>query len=227
MSTFIGASVGRKLVVAVSGLFLVVFLVVHLVVNLTMFAGAETYNQVAHWMGSNPAIQVMRPVLALGILVHLVLSAQLAISNWSRRPQGYLMVDPAGGSSWASRNMLALGVLIILFLALHISSFSIRMTFGSPPVTEIAGETMKDAYSMVTAKFSLWWYVGLYTVAMISLGLHLAHGFQSAIQTIGFSDHRWRGRWMALGYAYSIVVAVGFAVLPLYFFIQAQMSSAS
>lgn len=223
MSTFLGTSVGRKLVVAVSGLFLIVFLVVHLVVNLTLLAGPETYNTVAHWMGTNPAVLAMRPFLALGLLVHIGVSLYLSVSNWGGRPERYMMVDPAGGSSWASRNMLVLGVLILLFLALHLSSFSIRMTFGSPPMTEISGVLMKDAYTMVIARFSLWWYVLLYLVAMVFLGLHLSHGFQSSLQTLGLNDHHWRGRWVVLGNAYSIVVALGFATLPIFFFVQAQV----
>ncbi len=224
MSTFLGASVGRKLVVGISGLFLVLFLVVHLVVNLTLLAGPETYNTVAHWMGTNPAVLGMRPVLVLGLLLHIAVSMYLSVSNLRARPRRYLKVDPAGGSTWASRNMFILGVCIILFLALHLSSFSIRMTFGSVDMVEISGVLMKDAYALVTTRFSLWWYVSLYSVAMVLLGLHLAHGVQSSLQTIGLNDHRWRERWASLGLAYAVVVAVGFAILPIYFFVQAQMS---
>ncbi len=219
-------SVSRKVVVSLSGFFLIVFLVVHLGVNLTMLAGADTYNAAAHWMGSNPLIVAMRPVLALGFLVHIVLSALLWAGNLRSRPQRYAMVDPAGGSTWASRNMLILGALVVLFLALHLSSFSIRMTFGSPPMTEVGGALVKDAYAMVTERFALWWYVALYVVAIVMLGLHLSHGFQSAIQTLGLSDVRWRRRWTCLGNVYAIVVAAGFAFLPIFFFVRAQLSSA-
>lgn len=224
MSMFLGASVGRKLVVGLSGLFLIVFLLVHLVVNLTLLAGADTYNTVAHWMGSNPAIKAMRPVLALGLVIHIAFSLYLSISNMRARPQRYHMVDPAGGSTWASRNMFILGGLIVLFLALHLSSFSFRMTFGEVDMVQVSGVLMKDAYTLVTARFELWWYVAAYALAMIFLGLHLAHGFQSSLQTLGMNDHRWRDRWTAIGVGYSIVVAIGFAILPIYFFVQAQTS---
>lgn len=225
MKSFVGTSVGKKLIVGVSGLFLVVFLVVHLGVNLTLFAGSDAYNSVANWMASNPAIVVMRPVLALGLVVHILVSLYLALGNVRSRPQGYALVDPAG-SRWASRHMVILGGLIVLFLALHLSSFSIQMMFGTPPKTEVAGVLMKDAYAMVTARFGLWWYVSIYVAAIVMLGLHLSHGFQSAFQTVGLSDHRWRRRWTAIGNAYAIVIALGFVSLPVYFFIQAQSSAA-
>jgi succinate dehydrogenase / fumarate reductase, cytochrome b subunit len=221
-----GPSVARKVVVSLSGLFLILFLVVHLSVNLTMFGGADTYNTVAHWMGTNPFILAMRPLLVLGFLAHIVISALLWTGNLRARPTRYATVDPAGGSTWASRNMLVLGALVILFLALHLSSFSIKLTFGAPPYTEIAGAKVKDVYGLVTARFALWWYVSLYVVAIVMLGLHLSHGVQSAIQTLGLSDARWRRRWTCLGNIYAIVVAVGFASLPVFHFIQARVSSA-
>jgi succinate dehydrogenase / fumarate reductase, cytochrome b subunit len=227
MPAYVGSSVGRKLIVGVSGLFLVVFLVVHLTVNLTMFAGADTYNAVANWMSSNPAIVALRPVLALGLLVHIAVSTYLAASNWRARPHRYAVVAASASSTWASRHMIILGGLIIVFLALHLSSFSIRMTFGTPPTTDVAGVVMKDAYAMVTARFGLWWYVSLYTAALVLLGLHLAHGFQSAIQTMGLSNQHWRGRWTAVGNAYAVLIAAGFASLPVYFFIQSQTGGVS
>jgi succinate dehydrogenase / fumarate reductase, cytochrome b subunit len=220
------ASVSKKLVVSLSGIFLIIFLVVHLGVNLTMLFGADTYNSVAHWMSTNPAILAMRPVLALGVILHVVLSAYLWLTNLRARPQRYAMVDPAGGSTWAGRNMLVLGVLVLLFLILHIASFSIPMTFGEMDKVEVSGTLVKDAYTMVTGQFAVWWYSLIYIVAMVFLGLHLSHGFQSAFQTLGISDQSWRRRWTCLGNIYSVVVAAGFAALPIFFLVQALMGSA-
>ena len=219
------ASVGRKLLVSLSGLFLVVFLVVHLGVNLTLYAGRDTYNTAAHWMATNPAILAMRPLLASIVLLHLVVSTWLWARNLKARPQRYEVVDPAGGSTWAARNMLVLGALILLFLALHIPTFSLRLAYGSPPMTELEGRMVKDVFALVTASFGVWWYAGLYFTAIVLLGLHLSHGFQSALQTLGLSDARWRRRWTVLGNVYALVVAAGFASLPLYFFVQAQMGN--
>jgi succinate dehydrogenase / fumarate reductase, cytochrome b subunit len=220
------ATVSRKVVVSLSGLFLIVFLVVHLGVNLTMLAGADTYNQVAHWMGHNPAILAMRPVLALGFVVHLLLSFLLWAANQRSRPQRYAMQDPAGGSTWPARNMLVLGALILVFLVLHLANFSIRLTFGSPPLTEVDGHLIKDAYALAVGLFSVWWYAAIYVAAVVLLGLHLSHGAQSALQTLGLSDRRWRRRWTVLGNIYAVVVAVGFALLPVIVFVQSRMGGA-
>jgi len=219
------ASVGRKLIVSLSGLFLVVFLIVHLGVNLTMLLGADAYNTAAHFMGTNPLILAMRPVLVLGFLVHMALSAWLWAGNLKARPQRYAMVDHAGSSIWAARNMLVLGALIFLFLALHLSSFSIKLAFGTPPMTELHGAVVKDVYELVTAQFGVWWYSTLYVAAIVLLGLHLSHGFQSALQSLGLSDAAWRRRWTLVGNVYAVIVAVGFAILPVYFLVQAQMGS--
>lgn len=217
------ASVGRKLLVSLSGLFLIVFLLVHLGLNLTMYLGPDVYNGAAHWMATNPAILAMRPVLALGMLLHIVVSTWLWAGNLKSRPQGYAVVDAAGQSTWAARNMLVLGALLLLFVLLHVATFSLRLAFGSPPLTELHGQTVKDAYALVTTSFAAAWYSGAYLVAMVLLGLHLSHGFQSAFQTLGLSDARWRGRWTALGNLYAVVVAAGFASLPIFFFLRAQL----
>lgn len=220
---FPSASVGRKLLVSLSGLFLLLFLLVHLGLNLALYLGPDTYNAAAHWMATNPAILAMRPVLALGVLLHIVVSTWIWAGNRKARPQAYAMVDRAGTSTWAARNMIVLGALVLLFLLLHVATFSLRLTFGSPPMTELHGATVKDAYALVTASFAAAWYSGAYVLSMVLLGLHLSHGFQSAVQTLGLSDARWRGRWTVLGNLYAVVVAAAFASLPIFFFLRAQM----
>lgn len=217
------ASVGRKLLVSLTGLFLVVFLIVHLGVNLTLVAGRDAYNAAAHFMGTNPLILAMRPVLALGFVLHIAVSAWLWVGNRGARPERYAVVDHAGSSAWAARNMLVLGALVVAFLALHLSSFSLRLAFGDPPMTELHGVAVKDVYALVTARFGVAWYSALYVAAIALLGLHLSHGAQSALQTLGLSDAGWRGRWSLLGNLYAMIVAVGFAFLPVFFFVRAQM----
>lgn len=219
-------SVGRKVLVALSGMFLMVFLVVHLGINLTLLCGARTYNALAHWMGTTPVIVVLRPVLFLGVVVHVILSVGLWLGNLRSRPERYSVVDPAGGSTWSSRNMLVLGVLVFLFLVLHIASFSIPLTLGSPDRVVVEGVVMKDAYALVSASLGQWWYGLLYVLAAVFLGLHLSHGFQSALQTVGLSDASWRGRWTVLGNVYAVLVAAGFAILPVYFVVQSLVGGA-
>jgi succinate dehydrogenase / fumarate reductase, cytochrome b subunit len=219
------ASVGRKLLVSLSGLFLIVFLVVHLGVNLTLYLGRDAYNTAAHWMATDPAILAMRPVLAFGAVLHIAVSVWLWVGNLKARPQRYETVDRAGGSTWAARNMIILGALILVFLLLHVSTFSLRLAYGSPPMTELEGRVVKDAYALVTGSFAVGWYAATYFVGIVLLGFHLSHGLQSSLQTMGLSDARWRGRWTLFGNLYAVIVAAGFASLPLYFFVQAQLGS--
>ena len=220
------ASVGRKLLVSLSGLFLVVFLLVHLGLNLILYLGPDAYNGAAHWMATHPAILAMRPILAVGVVLHVGFSVWLWAGNLRARPERYARVDPAGGSSWAARNMLVLGVLVLLFLALHVSTFSLRLAFGAPPVTELSGVLVKDVYALVTSAFAVWWYSAIYVVAVLFLGLHLSHGVQSGLQTLGLSNAVWRRRWSCVGNLYAVAITAGFVSLPVFFFLQAQMGNA-
>jgi len=220
MTYFFKASVGRKVLVGLSGLFLFSFILVHLAVNSFLLAGPEAYNKAANFMATDPLVQIIEPLLAIGFLLHIIYSVWLTYLNQKTRPQKYLKVDQSKSATWSSRNMFVLGGLILIFLVIHISNFWFKMTFGEIGYVEYNGETMKDAYTMVTASFSIWWYVLIYFVAFILLGFHLSHGFQSAFQTIGVSNRIWKKRWTVLGNILSVIIAAGFSVIALYFFIK-------
>lgn len=224
MSNFFKASVGKKFIVSLSGLFLITFLLVHLAVNLFLLFGPDAYNQAAHFMATNPLIKVMEPMLALGFLLHILYTIVLTIANQRTRPQNYSMVDPSEASTWPSRNMFVLGGLIIFFLVIHLSNFWVKMKFGDMDYVLVGGVAMQDAYTLVSNKFAIWWYDLLYVVGAIFLGLHLSHGFQSAFQTIGLNNQLWRKRWTFLGIVYSVLIAAGFSIIPLYFLIKAYIS---
>ncbi len=221
MSSFINASVGKKFLVSISGIFLITFLAVHLTVNLFLLAGQESYNMAAHFMATNPAIKIMEPLLALGFLLHIGYSAFLTFTNRDTRPLKYAMVDQKETSTWPSRNMFVLGTLIFIFLVLHLSNFWVKMKFGEMSYIDYGGEMVQDAYSLIKAKFVIWWYVIIYIAGAVFLGLHLLHGFQSAFQTLGLSNQLWRKRLMILGTAYSIIIATGFSIIPIYFLVNA------
>lgn len=224
MSNFFKASVGKKFLVSLSGLFLITFLAVHLTVNLFLLFGPEAYNKAAHFMATNPIIKVMEPMLAIGFLLHILYAAVLTIANLKTRPENYQVIDQSEASTWASRNMFVLGSLIFIFLALHLSNFWFKMKFGEMQYVEYAGVSMQDAFSLVTGKLVIWWYVLIYVAGAVFLGFHLLHGFQSAFQTIGLNNQVWRKRWMVLGTLYSVLIAAGFSIIPLYFLIQAFLS---
>ncbi len=217
MKSFITASIGKKILVSISGLFLITFLAVHLTVNLFLLGGQEAYNLIAHFMATDLVISFMEPLLAIGFLLHIGYSVYLTIVNRQTRPEKYSITDQSQSSSWTSQNMFILGGLILIFLVLHLSNFWYIMQFGEMEYVTYGDVAVPDAYSLVTGKFIIWWQVLIYVAGAVFLGLHLLHGFQSAFLTIGLYNKIWRKRLMVVGTIYSIAIAVGFAVIPLYF----------
>jgi len=224
MGGFLSSSIGKKLIMSVTGLFLVTFLLVHLVANLALLLGADAFNIVSHFMGTNPLIQIMQPALALGFIVHIIYASMLTLQNQKARgSESYNRTVNSHQSSWASKNMYILGAMILSFLVLHIFNFfwKIKVT-GSDFLTEVPvdGVMMENAYALVVGLFKDpqlgMVYSAVYVLGAISLGLHLTHGFWSAFQTIGFSNEKWRKRLTVVGYLYAITVAGGFAIIPIF-----------
>lgn len=216
MSRFLTASIGRKFVMSLSGLFLVVFIAVHLGLNLLLIFdnSGELFNEGAHFMATNPLIKVMEPILGLGFLIHIVWSFFLEYQNWKARPVKYAKKNMSGASSWASRNMLVLGGLVLVFLVLHIMDFFWVIKFKPEEIEQLA----KGDYDLVAGLFKTSIFACiLYIVGGVLLGIHLSHGFWSAFQTLGLNNKHWLNRWKVIGTIYAILVAVGFAVIPLYF----------
>ncbi len=210
MKGFLKSSIGKKLFMSITGLFLITFLLVHLTANLFLFGGRETFNSAVEFMDTNPVIQLMQPILALGFLLHIIYSVILSIQNLKARGKDrYAKVDQSNSSTWASRNMLVLGILVGSFLFLHLTDFFIPMKFSEVP----------DVYTLVTKRFGLWYISIPYIIGIIALGLHLHHAFWSAFQTIGLSNDIWRKRLSVLGDIFAIIIATGFSVIALYFFI--------
>ncbi len=224
MSKFLTASIGRKFLMSISGIFLMMFLIVHLTVNLMLIFddSGELFNVAAHFMVTNPVIKIIEPLLGLGFLVHIVWSFYLEYQNWKARPVKYNKKDAGESSSWASRNMLILGALVLVFLVIHIINFYwvLRFTDGVQEIT-IGGEHMEDAYSLVAGLFKASIvYDIIYVVGAILLGLHLSHGFWSSFHTLGLSNKNWMGRLQVIGKVYAFVIAAGFTIIPLYFLIK-------
>jgi len=224
MSGFVSSSIGKKFFMSMTGLFLVVFLLVHLTANLALLLGADAFNIVSHFMGTNPIIQVMQPILAIGFIVHIIYASILTLQNQKARgTDSYSKVVNSHQSSWASKNMYILGGLILSFLVLHIINlfWKLKVT-GSPLLNEISvdGEMMENAYALVVGLFQDPQlgivYSIVYALSSIALGFHLTHGFWSAFQTIGMSNDIWRKRWTVLGYMFAFAVGGGFAIIPIF-----------
>lgn len=209
MKGFLKSSIGKKLLMSVTGLFLIIFLLVHLTINMFLFFGQEAFNAACEFM-ENPLIKIIEPLLAAGFLVHIIYSVILSIQNLKARGKDrYAVVDQSESSAWASRNMLLLGIFVGCFLFLHLTDFFIPMKFS---------EEELNKYVLVTDRFQLWYISIPYIIGIIALGLHLHHALWSAFQTLGLSNDVWRKRLTVLGDIYAIVVAGGFSIIALYFF---------
>jgi succinate dehydrogenase / fumarate reductase cytochrome b subunit len=196
---FFNSSVARKFWMAITGLFLV-----------TLFVGPEIFNEASHFMATNPLIQVMQYVLAAGFIFHIIIGIKLTLQNNAARSVKYAYENASVSSSWASRNMIYTGALVLIFLVLHMRHFFYELKFT---------DNVSDDYILVTSLFSIWYYVVIYVLAFVALGIHLNHGFQSAFQSAGWKNSEWKGLMQTIGSAYSILMAVGFSAIAIYFFL--------
>jgi succinate dehydrogenase / fumarate reductase cytochrome b subunit len=226
MSGFLKSSVGQKFMMSITGLFLIVFLAVHLTANLFLLVGSDAFNVASHFMGTNPLIQLMQPILALGFILHIIYASILTLQNRGARPVSYNKFEQGHSSSWASRNMYVLGFMILVFLIIHLINFFWKIKVAGSPLlaeVEVDGVMMENAYALVSGLFvdpqlGLI-YSLLYILGAVALGLHLHHAFWSALQTIGWSNNVWRKRLEVIGDIYAVIIAAGFSIIPLYFLI--------
>lgn len=225
MSKFLSASIGRKFLMSVTGIFLMLFIAVHLTINLLLIFddSGELFNKGAHFMATNPAVKIMEPILGLGFLIHIIWSFIISYQNWRARPVKYQKQDLSNASSWSSRNMLILGALVLVFLVVHLINFYWVIKFAPETMqtATIGGIQMEDTYTLVASLFkSSILYDAIYVLGGILLGLHLTHGFWSAFHTLGLNNKNWQNRLQWVARVYAVVVAVGFSIIPLYFLIK-------
>ncbi len=226
MSNFLSASIGRKVFMSLTGLFLISFLLIHLTLNLFLIFddSGNLFNQAAHFMATNPIIKVMEPILALGFIIHIIWSGWITLDNMKARPQKYASGDQLL-KWWApSKNMFILGCMIFIFLVLHIFNFWVKMKITGDPLLDQAtgtGVEMHNAYALVSNLFiNFPLYDLIYVLGGILVGLHISHGFWSAFQTIGLNNINWMKRLKFLANLIGIVFAVGFSSIPIYFLIK-------
>jgi len=197
-----------------SGLFLMLFLVLHAGINLFLLAGPEAYNEACHFMDTNIFVQLMVPVLALGFLLHIIYAVRLTWGNWKARgSQPYAVSNKTKASSWAARNMFVLGLIILGFLAMHLTHFWSKMQLS----TLLTGEGAADPYGLVSGLFRQPFYSIIYIIWFSALWFHLTHGFWSALQTVGLNNAKWLWRWKAFSYVYATIVISAFLIIPVYF----------
>ena len=211
-SSMFKSSLGKKLVMGITGLFLISFLMVHCFLNSLIFMndGGETFNLGAEFMAKNWVIRAMEIVLFGGLLWHIIQAAILTRENKKARPVAYAASNPSANSKWYSRSMGLLGTILLIFLIIHLRHFWVvsRFTDEITSGRETLFNEMKEVFSQL-------WVVILYCLAMVSLGYHLLHGFKSAFQTLGWNHVKYNSIIEKTGVIISVVLPVLFAAMPI------------
>lgn len=222
VSKTLSSTLGRKLIMAITGLFIILFLVVHLAGNLQLLIpdGGRAFNIYADGMGRNPLIRVVSIGNFLFILLHIIYSVILTRYNKKARPIAYGYQKSSPKVSWASKNMGILGTIILIFLLVHLRSFYYELKFGSVPTATYDGLTLKDGYTVVAEVYSNILYVVFYVLSMVFLAFHLSHGFASAFQTLGLNHAKYTPLIKTVGYGFAILVPALFALIPIVMYIQ-------
>ena len=213
------SSIGKKLIMGLTGLFLISFLVVHCFLNCFVFIpdGGLTFNIGAHFMATNWLIRAMEIVLMAGLLLHIVQGARLTFQNQAARPVKYAYNDGNENSKWYSRSMGLLGTLLLIFLVVHLSQFWTVSRFTGIPSVDANGH--EDLYAVMKETFSNIGWVILYVLSMISLGYHLLHGFASTFQTMGWNHKKYTPIIKAIGVGFSIIIPLLFAAMPVWIYL--------
>lgn len=214
-SGFLYSSIGKKVIMGLTGLFLISFLAVHCFLNSFIFFndGGVMFNEGAHFMATNWIIRAMEVVLMGGLLLHIIQALVLTLENRKARPIGYAKVNGAANSTWYSRSMGLLGTLLLIFLIIHLAHFWVKSRFTDLPIDESTGHD--NLYIIMVETFKYMWVVIVYCLAMVSLAYHLLHGFQSAFQTLGLNHKKYTPLIKNIGVAFSIIVPLIFAAMPI------------
>lgn len=215
------STLGRKVVMALSGGFLIVFLIGHISGNTLLFKndGGDAFNLYAQFMTTNPAVKILSYLTYASILLHIIYSVLLTMHNKKARKVGYAVTNRGANSAWSSRNMGILGSVILVFIIIHMYSFWFKMHWGEIPRVIIDGAEVKNLYLVVNESFHQLWYVALYVISMGILAFHLSHGFSSAFQTLGLNHKKYTPFIKKVGVAFSILVPTGFAAMPVFMYL--------
>lgn len=214
------SSIGKKLIMSISGLFLIIFLLLHGTINffsvIDTFTGKYGMSDGLFQMGcdfmSLPIVTVMVPVLALGFIIHIIYAIILTLKNIDTRGgyKRYEVSNKAKTESWASKNMLALGIIVLGFIAFHLTHF-----WDSMQLQEFMGAEAENPYVLLGETFGHWWMVVLYLIWFGALWFHLSHGFWSAFQTVGWSNNVWMKRLNVIGYIFATLIFLIFATVAI------------
>ncbi|MCC8153112.1 MAG: succinate dehydrogenase/fumarate reductase cytochrome b subunit [Tannerellaceae bacterium] len=222
----LNSSIGKKLIMSVSGLFLILFLLFHMSMNVAAVFSEEAYNVICALLGSNWYAIAATLVLAAGFIVHIVYSIVLTLENRKARGNDRYAVNVKPKSvEWASQNMLVLGFIVLGFLVLHGSQFWYKMTFTEimgHHIVELGGAIVspQEGSAFIRYYFAQPLNVVLYLIWYVALWFHLTHGFWSAIHTIGWNNQIWFKRWQCISNILATVICLGFALVTIVFYVK-------
>jgi len=220
MATIFTSSIGKKLLLAAAGLFLVSFLLVHMGINLLLviFEDSRNFNLAAHFMGTNIVIKVFEVVLFGGFILHILYGVYIQIQNWVARPVGYKLANNEQ-TSYFSKFMIHTAAIIFVFLVIHLFDFYFKAKiFGEVKDIIYDGKVYHNLGALVLAKFSIGWVVIFYIASFLFLGFHLLHGFQSAFQTLGLNHKTYTPVIKVIGVVITLIIVTGFTIIPLVIF---------
>lgn len=228
MNLFIvNSSIGRKLVMSITGICLILFLTFHMSMNLVALISPKGYNLICEFLGANWYALVATIFLAAGFIIHMIYAFMLFLQNKKARGNNaYAVSAKPKEVEWASQNMLVLGIVVVAFLLLHLYNFWAKMQLvelmhqlGVNVCADALSKSADGAYH-IAATFQDPIYVILYLVGLGALWFHLTHGFWSALQTIGFNNQLWFNRWKCIGNIYATIIVFGFAIVAIAYFIK-------
>jgi succinate dehydrogenase / fumarate reductase cytochrome b subunit len=221
---FFTSAVGRKIVMALTGLFLISFLLIHVGLNSCIFNDlsifnpdddGSMFNRAAYFMGNSLLIRIMEFGLFAGFLLHIIQGYAVEVKNRARRKKGYKVDLGNRGSTWMSRSMAILGTLIFIYLVVHIAQFWVPSRITGLEEVEYNGKQYHNLFIRMFNVFQQEWVVILYLVGVGALLFHLLHGFHAAFRTVGVHNKKYLSMLKGLGYVFSVVVCLLFALMPI------------
>ena len=218
MASIFKSSIGKKLLMSISGLCLILFLTFHMVMNLTYVFDPHSvvYGTICEIL-SMGWVNVVVPVLAAFFVVHIVYAFILTLGNLrARGEQRYAVSNKAKTDSWSARNMFVLGLIVLLGIALHLTDFWAKMQLQN-----WLGGAEGDPYDLMALTFGRWWVTLLYIVWFAALWFHLTHGFWSALQTLDWNNQIWFKRWKWITCIYVTLLILGFVLVAIYAYCKA------
>ncbi|HOV83237.1 MAG TPA: succinate dehydrogenase cytochrome b subunit [Paludibacteraceae bacterium] len=216
----IDSPIGRKFIMSISGIFLVLFLLFHSCMNIVVIISPESYNQICAFLGANWYAVIGSLVLALGFVVHILYALYLSFLNLRARGEvRYAVKATPTDVEWSSKHMLILGVIIVGFIVLHLYNFWFKMQFAELSGIHTGAFDPQNGAAYVSSLFSHWIYCVLYIIWLVALWLHLTHGVWSALHSLGLNNKKWLPRIRVIGNVVSTIIVLMFMSVPIYYLI--------